>query len=187
MQMLTSIVKRLVNNKKQSIYSIIIVALAIIVPVLTVSVAFSFAGNSYVELVNISFFMNYYVSNPKNSINQMCMALNVLLLIVGSLIIIAYFINKIFANKNVYKSYLLMGATYGQVAFIVWLENSILLLAGIIVGAIMAWLMGLLIGAIWSIKIIFNFDILLISALIYWAVVSIISLIRPLWVTTSVR
>ena len=96
MQMLTSIVKRLVNNKKQSVYSIIIVALAIIVPVLTVSVAFSFAGNSYVELVNISFFMNYYVSNPKNSINQMCMALNVVLLIVGSLIIIAYFINKIF-------------------------------------------------------------------------------------------
>ena len=187
MLMLTNSIKRLINDKKQSIYSLCVVALAVIIPLLTMSVALTFAGSSYVELVNISFFLQFYVTNPKNSINQMCMALSVVLVIIGCVMVVVYFANKIFANKKEYKSYLLMGATYGQLAFMIWIENILLLVSGIVAGGILSYIFGLLLGAIWSVKIIFSFKILSIISLIYIAMVTIVSLIRPLWASTSAR
>lgn len=187
MLMLTNSIKKLLNNKKQSIYSLAIISLAALIPLLTMSVALSFAGSAYVELVNISFFLQFYVSNPKNSINQLCMALNVILIIIGCALIVLFFVNKTFANKQEYKSYLLMGATYGQLAFMIWFENILLLVSGMMLGGILSYILGLVIGAIWSIKILFSFNVFFITLLIYIALVSIISLIRPLWVTTSAR
>ena len=80
-----------------------------------------------------------------------------------------------------------MGATYGQLSFMIWFENILLLVSGLILAGILSYLFGLIIGAIWSIKILFSFNVFLIIGLIYIALVSIISLIRPLWVTTSAR
>jgi len=187
MQLLSNSLKRLVVNKKQSLYSLIIIAIAVCVPVLFVSVVLSFAGASFVELVNLSGILNVYTNNTDNALYKLCSAVSIIGLIIGALIILVYFIKLVANRKNEIKSFYLMGASFGQVATMVWLENFVILLVGIILGAGLSFILGYFIGLIYSVNIILNFDILLITGLIYLALTTIISIVKPLWVTTGVN
>lgn len=183
--MLTNAVKKLVYNPKNTLNNILFIALMVAFPLVIVSVVVSFSSKSYVELVNISSYLNYYIMNTNNAINQLCLAINVISIIFGC-IAFGIFMFKILKKRDKeFKSQILMGGSIGQISLMVIVENVIMLMVGSAVGVMISWACGLIVGTIFSISIFISMDCVLILFLIYLAISLIASIILPLWTQTG--
>lgn len=183
--MLTNVLKRLVNNPKRTAFYLSIIALMVAFPQTIVSVVMSFSSKCYVELVNITSFMNYYIVNTNNAINQLCIAINVVVIIMGCVAFSIFMLKILKKRDREFKSQILMGGSIGQISGGVIAENVVLLLVGTLLGLIISWACGLIIGSIFSIAIILSMDCLLILVLVYLAISLIVSVILPLWTQTG--
>lgn len=183
--MLTNVVKRLVYNPKNTLYNFFVVALMVAFPVVIVSVVMSFSSKSYVELVNLTSFMNYYILNTDNAINQLCLVINVISIVFGCVAFGIFMFRILKKRDKEFKSQILMGGSIGQISFAVASENVILLLVGTLLGLVISWVCGLVVGTIFSVSVILSMDCLLILVLIYLAISLIESIILPLWTQTG--
>ena len=187
MILLTNSFKRLVGNKSQSLYSLACIALSFALPIVICSLAISFCGQSFIELLNISGFLKAYTQNTSNALFKLCGAMTIACLILGSIGIVSCYLKLVQKRRLECKNYLLMGASFAQVLIAVWFENFVLFVAGLLVGVLFAWCIGWVIGLIYSIHIIVYVNIILIACIIYFTIMTIISIVGPLWVSTTAR
>ena len=187
MRLITNSLKRLIGDKKNTIYGILLVAVAVATPVLAMSLVLSFSGLALVEIESIYSFLRGYTTNTNNAIFKLCASMNIATLILGSILILAYFWRVVNSREKQYKNYLYMGASCAQIALAVWFENFVVLVLGAVLGIILAWIVGVFVGAIYSVSVILSVNTILVSLLIYLALVVIVSIIKPIWTTTSVR
>ena len=182
---LTNNLKSLLYNKKSTLSAVMIVALSVILPTFFISVVTSFAGNAFLELENISYVLHIYTTDTDNALYKLVTAVTIVSLFMGAVVMLWYLINSAIKFKPTVKQYLTMGASYNQITLILWVRNLLIFVAGFVVGVGLSLLLSLLVGAIASVNVIFSVNIMLVTLLIYFALVTIISVVVPVWTNTG--
>ena len=177
--------KKLYKDKKSTLFNACVLSLGIIIPVLFMSVAISFLTQGVAELEGISFMLRFYTANETNAFNKFVIAFAVISLILGTIVVLISILNITLKTKKSFKNYLLMGASFGQLMTISWLTNVVLLMLSVIIGGVCSYLFGFIVCKIFNVAFIFMIDYFLIALLINFALVSIVSIVMPLWTSTS--
>lgn len=178
-------IKNAFLNKKNLIFSGLLIALAVIIPVLFISLSLSFSGQAFVEIESFSFFLRYYTTNTENALYKLCAVINILTIILGAVTVLGFAINYQLNNKKRYKNYLVMGASTNQVGLISFLETFILYVVGAILGVILSYISCVVVGAITTVSIVFNLKAVGTIILLYFAIISSVAVITPIWVNAS--
>ena len=181
MQMLTSSLKSLVYEKKKSLVVIGLVAFATIVALLSISIVMSFVVKTFGELEGFSPILRLYTTETAGASYTLVKVVNVVALTLSGVAVCGTFLWRTLEMRKSFVNYSLMGASFSQIAIIAWIKNITLLLVGVLMGALVAFGVAHLIGAVTSTAIIFAFDNVLICFLIYFAFTSILSVVIPLW------
>ena len=95
--------KKLYKDKKSTLFNACVLSLGIIIPVLFMSVAFSFLTQGVTELESISFVLRFYTSNSSNAFNKFVVALAVISMVLGSLVVLITILNITLKNKKSFK------------------------------------------------------------------------------------
>lgn len=177
--------KSLLCDKKNSILNLFGIALCVMIPLLVISLTMSFVGNSFVELEEISYVLHIYTTDTSNALYKLCGAVSVLTIILGSALLIALVLRITKKEEKKLKNYLFMGATFGQLAFLTFVKNIALFIVGFIVGVGLSYLFLFVVGICAKTTLSLMMDILLVVMLLYFAFVTIISVIVPVWTNTN--
>ena len=78
-----------------------------------------------------------------------------------------------------------MGASANQVGLISFIESFILYVVGIILGVILSYVTCIIVGAITGVTIVFNIKAIGTVILLYFAIISSVAVITPIWVNAS--
>lgn len=178
-------IKRLLSDKKNSCAKLVMAAVAVMIPVLFSALVVSFAGQSFLELESISVFLHLYTTDTTNSIYKLCNVVSITALVVSVVIMVAMLLLSTLNKRTQIKNNLVMGASYGQAVGVVVIENLMIYVVGFVVGAIVGCLGALIIGGIYSVKTVIPFEILLIEFLLNLGLVLVVSILVPLWISTS--
>ena len=181
MQILLASVKGVLSDKKKSLGVVCAVALATVLTLLTISISMSFALKTVDELRTFSPILILYTQLSNNALNSWVGVANVLALVFASLLVLGTFVFRTTDMKKEFKNYALMGASFMQIAGMTLIKNTILTLVGVIAGTIISLLASLIIGAIFSIPMVFAISNVFICLIIYLALEIIISIVIPLW------
>ena len=181
MQLLITSFKSVLSEKKKSLSVLFVVAVATIFALLSISISMSFALKTVGELQEFMPVLVIYTQSTGTALSRWVGVINIFAIIVSSLLVLGCFLFETLGRKKQFKNYSLMGASFSQVALLESIKNAILVLAGVIVGALVALLGALVIGAIFSVTIVFAFENVLICAILYLALSTILSIVVPLW------
>lgn len=178
-------IKNAFLNKKSLVFSGLLLGLAVIIPALFISLSLSFSGQAFVEIESFSFFLRYYTANTENALYKLCAVVNILSIIIGAITVLCFALNYQLVNKKRYKNYLIMGASANQVGLISFIESFILYVVGIILGVILSYVTCIIVGAITGVTIVFNIKAIGTVILLYFAIISSVAVITPIWVNAS--
>ena len=187
MKYLINPINRIIKNPVSSIFSSLIISLAIIIPTLVISLSYSFAGKAFVEIESIWVLLRVYTADQNNAIFKLCSTITIISLLIGAVVVIYASVMNSVKKKKVFKNYLIMGATPSQVIAMELVENLIILVVGSMFGLLVSWILGVIVGAITTVSIILNMEIFMITVLVYFAIVVICSIVMPIWVNTESR
>ena len=178
-------IKGLLHDKTNSLFKVMLLAIATLIPILAGCLVVSFAGQSFLELEEISAFLHFYTTDTSNSIYKLCNSVTISLLVVGFILVAIVMFISTSKKKNILKNHLVMGASYFQISVMTIVENIIIYAVGFIIGVIFAVGIVALVLLICATEIIVPAGIIWISFLLNLAAVLMTSVLIPLWQTTS--
>lgn len=178
-------IKGLLHDKINSVFKVLLLAIATLIPILSGCLVVSFAGQSFLELEEISAVLHFYTTDTSNSIYKLCNSVTISLLMVGFILVAIVMFISTSKKKNVLKNHLVMGASYFQILVMTIVENLIIYVVGFIVGVIFAVGIVALVLLICATEIIVPAGIIWISFLLNLGAVLMVSVLIPLWQTTS--
>ena len=181
MQLLLTSFKSILSEKKKSLSVLFVVAVATTFALLSISISMSFALKTVDELQEFMPVLVIYTQSTGTALTSWVGVNSIFSIILSSLLVLGCFLFETMGEKKQFKNYTLMGASFSQVALLESIKNATLVLAGVVVGAIIALISSLIIGAIFSVTVVFVFENVLICTILYLALSTILSIVVPLW------
>ena len=158
---------RLLGNKRSSIYSICIIALATVIGLVISNVVYSLAAESFNEMKEMFFFFELYSMQKTNVIYKMVNITMALSVILSSIVAIVYIYKITYSRKTEQRNKLIMGASYFNIIAENLIYNMIISVLGVVLGGLVSFVLGFVVGLILKVSIVFNFSFFTLVLLFY--------------------